>query len=287
MQSRFSKNMFRLMMFGVMIATLFFGVTKMQSGVSANHPVLVEGESDFDGDGLIGAAEDTDNATDQVFGTINAALGMANAGANQNGRVVIVTSGRFLARANITGANGNVTLEAAPGVEANIEAVRAGDGGNAMRQGVQGIIVNAPATRIITIRNIISRNWTDGIEIQGASRVIIDNCRFENNTNFGIHAVGTSKVTISNTAVNASGFRSGAGVDNTANPGVGIRFDEQSSGTVAFTTVSGSAGAGISNMTGNRRAVGILSVNVFDNMVDFQNIIPPTGSAPGVGRPNR
>jgi parallel beta-helix repeat protein len=287
MQSRFSKNIFRLMIFSVMIATLFFGVTKMQSGVSANHPVLVEGETDFDGDGLIGAAEDTDNATDQVFGTINAALGMANAGANQNGRVVVVTSGRFLARTTITAANGNVTLEAAPGVEANIEAVRAGDGGNAMRQGVQGIIVNAPATRIVTIRNIISRNWTSGIEIQGASRVIIDNCRFENNTNYGIQALGTSKVTISNTAVNASGFRSGAGVDNMPNPGIGICFEGQSSGTVAFTTVSGSAAAGISNMTGNRRAVGILSVNVFDNMGDFQNIIPPTGSAPGVGRRNQ
>src|SRR5438552_3982322 len=95
--------------------------------VSANHPVLVEGEQDFDGDGLIGDAEDVDNATDQVFGTITAALGSANAGVNQNGRVVIVTSGRFLGTVNITAANGNVTLEGAPGVEANVEAARAGN----------------------------------------------------------------------------------------------------------------------------------------------------------------
>src|SRR6185503_15329024 len=80
---------------------------------SANHPVLVEGNcdspvpgttlvapgtcGDFDGDGRIGTAEDTDGA-DRIFGTLNAALGpgtgaAAGTGANYNGTVLIVASG--------------------------------------------------------------------------------------------------------------------------------------------------------------------------------------------------
>src|SRR5207237_1068104 len=146
----------------------------------------------------------------------------------------------------------------------------AGNAGNADRQTMPGIVVNSPATRIVTIRNIVSRNWTDGIQINGASRVVIDNCRIENNTNFGIHVTGSSKVTINNTQVTASGFRSGASpVNNTANPGIGIGFEGTSTGTVAFSMVAGSAAAGISNKTSNRAGVGILSVNVFDNATDF------------------
>ncbi|TPW09522.1 MAG: hypothetical protein FD130_2494, partial [Halothiobacillaceae bacterium] len=32
------------------------------AGAAANHPVLVEGEQDFDGDGLLVIAEDSDNS---------------------------------------------------------------------------------------------------------------------------------------------------------------------------------------------------------------------------------
>ncbi len=74
-------------------AALVATVLGLTASVSANHPVLVEGEKDFDGDGLIGAAENTDG--DLVFGTITAALAAANGAAAQNGRVTIVTSGRF------------------------------------------------------------------------------------------------------------------------------------------------------------------------------------------------
>jgi hypothetical protein len=278
------ENIFRLALAVLMVVTLLAGVSFVNNrDVSANHPVLVEGEQDFDGDGLIGTDEDNDSATDQVFGTINAALGSANAGANQNGRVVIVTSGRFLSSANITAANGNVTLEGAPGVEANIEAVRAGATGNPERQAIPGIVVNSPATRIVTIRNIVSRNWTDGIQVNGASRVVIDNVRIENNTNFGIHVTGTAKVTINNSAITASGFRSGAApVNNAPNPGIGIGFEGTSTGTVAFTMVAGSAAAGVSNKTGKANGVLILNVNVFDNATDFDGIKPPKGSAPSV-----
>ncbi|MEW6731668.1 MAG: right-handed parallel beta-helix repeat-containing protein [Acidobacteriota bacterium] len=268
-----------LMMVGLLIGTGLW----ISSDVSANHPVLVEGDADFDGDGLLGIAENTDNSTDRIFGTINAALDMPNGGANQNGRVTIVTSGRFPEVVTITGANGNVSLEGAPGVDANIDAVLAGATGNPERQAQPGVVVNAQATRVITIRNIMSRNWTDGIQVTGGSRVIIDNCRFEQNVNFGIHVMGSARVAISNCQVNASGFRVAPMVDSTPSPGIGIRFEGQSTGTIAFTTVNGSVAAGISNTTGRANAVGILNVNVFDNNGrDFENIRPPKFSTPGV-----
>lgn len=245
----------------------------------ANHPVLVEGERDFDGDGRIGVDEDNDGL-DQVFGTINAALGAANRGANQNGHVIIVTSGRFLEIVNITAANGDVTLQAAPGVEAEIEAVRAGDAaGNTQRQAAPGIIVNAPSNRIVTIRNIVSRNWTEGILVSGNSRVIIDNCRVEHNKDYGIHVMGSAKATITNSQVVGSGFRNGAGIVNTPMPGIGIEFEGASSGVVASTTISGSFAAGIANATGNPQAVKIANTAVvFDNNPNFIGVRPPLGS---------
>jgi hypothetical protein len=118
----------------------------------------------------------------------------------------------------------------------------------------------------------------------GNSRVVIDNCRLDSNINFGVHVMGNARVTISNSQINSTGFRAGQSVNNTPSPGTGIMFDDQSSGTVAFTTVNGSAKAGIANNTQprNRQAVKLLSVNVFDNLVDFDRITPPTGSIPTI-----
>jgi parallel beta-helix repeat protein len=255
----------------------------------ANHPVLVEGNNcadggpgvtlvvpgtcgDFDGDGRIGTAEDTDNATDRIFGTIGAALAAANNGANQNGRVTVVTSGRFAEVVSITGANGNVTLEAAPGVEANIDAVLSGDPGNAARQAAPGIVVNAPADRYVTIRNIVSRNWTVGIQVSGSSHVTIEDSRLENNVNYGILVSDSARVAIVGSTVSATGFRAGAtGNFPTANapdPGIGIEFEDSSSGLIADTTVTGSFAAGISNETGTGSSVRLRNVNLFDNNPD-------------------
>jgi hypothetical protein len=276
------RGIFRLTLVSLTAALLLAGPGLWHSfEVSANHPVLVEGELDFDGDGLVGLAEDTDNANDRVFGTINAALGAANGGASQNGRVTIVTSGRFREIVNITGANGNVTLEAAPGVEANIDAVIAGDRSsqfpdttNAAAQAAPGIVVNAPANRKVTIRNLVSRNWTDGIRVLGDSRVTIDNCRLEGNVNNGIAVSGAARVLITHSQVDSTGFRAGATGDfpsaaNPPSPGHGISFAGTSSGAVVNTTVSFNFGVGIANSTGNAFAVRLTSVNVFGNGVNF------------------
>jgi len=242
----------------------------------ANHPVLVEGERDFDGDGLIGAAEDTDNATDRVFGTLTAALGALNGAANQNGRIMIVTSGRFPEMLLITGANGNVTIEAAPGVEADVDAVLAGAMGNAERQGMPGIVVNAPATRIITLRNLVLRNWAEGIQLLGASRVVIDGCRLENNRDHGIRVAGSARATITGCHVNATGFRVAPNVNNTPAPGVGVAFEGASRGVVAGCTISGSFRAGLLNVAaGSGQNVQVKDLVLFDNSPDLQGAVRP------------
>lgn len=274
---------------------LGIGAVLFPSGVEANHPVYVEGNcfgpgaaqrtivppgtcGDYDGDGRIGTAEDTDEA-DRVFGTINAALGpgtgaAAGTGANQNGRVIIVTSGSFAEVVNITSANGNTQLEGAPGVDANIDAIVQGVAGGASRQLAPGIIVNAPANRHVTIRNIVSRNWAIGIQVQGNSHVFIDNCRVENNTNHGILVQDNAKVKVNGSAVAATGFRVGGGTDfpgpaispnttGTPNPGVGIEYEDNSSGLICNTCVTRSFGAGIKDST--RESVRLQNLCLFDN----------------------
>jgi len=263
--------------------------------VSANHPVLVEGNcfgtgpaqrtmvppgtcGDYDGDGRIGTAEDNDEG-DRVFGTINAAIG--SAGVNNNGTVTIVASGTFPETVTITG---NVTLQAAPGVTANIDAVLQGDTGSTARQGQPGIIVNSPANRYVVIRNIMSKNWTSGIQINGNSRVAIEHSKFENNVNYGIEVTGNARVTISNSEVHASGFRLNPATGDfptsaQPNPGKGIEFDGNSSGSIFGTTVSGSFGAGISDSTGPSRGrsnVCVFNSNVFDNNPNFEGTRPAT-----------
>jgi hypothetical protein len=240
------------------------------SGASlwANHPVLVEGNcnnppagsptvpgagtcGDYDGDGKIGTDEDNDG--DRVFGTIAAALGPGSAGtgANQNGAVTIVTSGTFAEVVSITCANGNVTLQAAPGVEADIDAVLQGDAGSTGRQNAPGIVVNCPATRYVVLRNLTSRNWTSGIRVLGNSRVAIENVRLENNINFGIEITDKAEVRIDESHVAATGFRVSSAGDFPAvlmpAPGRGISFQGNSFGAVFRTVVSGSFAAGVSD----------------------------------------
>ena len=102
----------------------------------ANHPVVLEGNcnvppagnaaaavgvcGDWDGDGVIGVDEDNDG--DRVFGTFAGANGAA--GAANNGTITIVASGVFAEPMVLTG---NITVQAAPGVEANFDAVLQGD----------------------------------------------------------------------------------------------------------------------------------------------------------------
>jgi hypothetical protein len=253
----------------------------------ANHPVFVEGNclfppygvsnggvvpssgacGDYDGDGRIGQAEDEDG--DRVFGTLGAAIAAAGGlGANQNGDVIIVTSGVFAETITITAANGNFTLEAAPGVYANIDAVFQGDPGNGARQAAPGIIVDAPSNRVVLIRNITSRNWTDGILVKGTSRVMLSQVHSDNNRDNGVHVQDSARVTIDNSEITGSGFRSG-GVA-TPSPGNGILFEGTSRGSVSRTLVAGSAATGIKKTSTG--TVTLTDVILSDNATDQSGI---------------
>ncbi|MDX6613448.1 MAG: Right handed beta helix region [Blastocatellia bacterium] len=262
-------------------ATALLGGTSYVSStkVSANHPVLVEGNcdspvpsttlvspgtcGDFDGDGRIGTAEDTDGA-DRIFGTLAAALGpgtgaAAGTGANFNGSILIVSSGRFAEQLFIgqsgyvpalgTPNPGNVTIEAAPGVIADIDAVLQGDpaGGNAARQDAVGITVLYPPQfdSIVTLRNLTIRNWRFGLASVLNSKIIVDKCRFENNRDSGILIRDFSKVTVSNSTIDSNGHR--IPVTGPPNPGDGITMDGGNSPQLRVTnsTFSHNFGAGI------------------------------------------
>ena len=248
------------------------------SAALANHPVLVEGNcdspvpgttivsagtcGDYDGDGRIGIGEDEDGA-DRIFGTITAALsagaeGAATTGGNQNALITIVTSGRFAEQIVITGVSaapaagqlGDVTLEAAPGVEAVIDAILQGDpaGGNTVRTGQAGIVIVTPANRRVIIRNLRVRNWFAGFDIGSASNVSLINVRVSNNAHFGIRVRGTAKVSIDDSEIVATGFRTGVGTAHPLNPpvpGAGIVFRDASVGAVYRTHISGNFGGAI------------------------------------------
>jgi len=218
---------------------------------------------DYDGDGLIGTAEDMDG--DRVFGTINGANAATATGVSNNGTITIVTSGTFSEQVTLTG---NVTLQAAPGVDANIDAVLQGDPNATARQSQAGIIVNAPGNRRVIIRNIASRNWTSGIRVIGDSRVSIERCRLEHNVNYGIEVKGNAAVQIDKSEILATGFRlNSAGVDfpttSTPAPGVGIAFEDNSRGSVYRTTVTGSFAAGLRDTSSGN--VKQMAVYLFDN----------------------
>jgi hypothetical protein len=248
-------------------------VSLVPAPAEANHPVLVEGNNaanggpgttvvppgtggDHDGDGLVGTAEDFDNSTDRVFGTLNAALGAVNGGASNNGHILIVTSGRFAEQLTIT-PNRVVIIEAAPGVQATIDAVLAGDAGSAARQAGAGITINPAATpdhRRVVLRNLVVRNFHVGVFAAGAARVTLENCRFDSNLAANIMAGGAARLTVAHCSVSAGGVRLGSGVGNDPAPGYGIAVVEGASALICHTTITGNAAAGIfSNTSGQVR----------------------------------
>ena len=249
----------------------------------ANHPVLLEGNcdspvpgttlvaantcGDFDGDGRIGTAEDTDGA-DRIFGTLEAAIGpgtgaSAGTGANHNGSILIVTSGRFVPTTTISIPNvagvTHLTIEAAPGVSALIDAVLQGDpaSGSTTRQNVVGMhITAADANDRIVLRNLVFRNWAEGVRVNGGARVTIENCTFHHNLDYGLRVMGSAHVAVSNTRFFDTGTRSGVGVTSFAAPGTAIRFEDSSSGVISKSIIVNSIGnALVNNSSGGATAV--------------------------------
>ena len=281
----FNFPVLRIGLCALMFAALMVGTSNWTSvNVSANHPVLVEGNcdspvpgttivnigqcGDYDGDGRIGTAEDTDGA-DRIFGTLTAALGpgtgaAAGTGANNNGRITIVRSGRFPEFLLIgnqlpaypgqgSATPGNVTIEAAPGVEANIDAVLQGDpaGGNTARQAGYAIVIynnGTTPTTVVTLRNLVIRNWLRGIFSSGSTKINIDGCRIENNRDYGISLTDNGQAVISRSQIQGNGFR--VPVSGPSTPGAGIGLEGFVQLRVVDTVVANNAGPGIINTTG-------------------------------------
>ena len=297
-EKRSKRGAFRTALF-LVTAVALFSVALLVGGtkVEANHPVLVEGNcdspvpgttlvapgtcGDFDGDGRIGTAEDTDGA-DRIFGTLKAALGpgtgaAAGTGANFNGKIIIVTSGRFAESLFIgnsgyvagegTPAPGNLTIEAAPGVNADIDAIFQGDpaGGNVGRTTATGIaIVYTGSDRVVTLRNLQLRNWATAIGTFLNSRVHIDHCRLEGNIGYGIRIADNSRVVVTNSQIDSSGFRTGVG-SSTPAPGIGISVEGTAQARLAFTNISHSAASGIHNATAATANVNVYKVSLYFN----------------------
>jgi parallel beta-helix repeat protein len=292
------------------IALIFVTSFVSRDRVSANHPVLVEGNcdspvpgttlvapgtcGDFDGDGRIGTAEDTDGA-DRIFGTLNAAIGpgtgaAAGTGANHNGTLLIVASGRFAEQLYIGqnvggpgagGVNnpGNVTIEAAPGVIADIDAVLQGDpaGGNATRQNGVGIMIfyGSPGSldpRTVTLRNLIIRNFNVGVSISGIANVTLDNCRIENNLNVGVSLSENSRTVISKSEVTATGRRIG-GPSSSPTLAFGVYVGPGAQARIMSSVVSHNQNIGIFNDTGSAASVVLYKTGAFFNGTNLLNAV--------------
>jgi hypothetical protein len=306
------------MIAALMAIAIHFGAARVAAQA---HTVLVEGNcdspvpgttlvapgtcGDFDGDGRIGSAEDTDGA-DRIFGTINAALGTgtgaaAGTGINHNGRVVIVASGRFYEAVYIgqnqcgpgcPGATnpGNVTLEAAPGVMAVIDAMFQGDpaGQNATRLASNGIGVGyipgsqLGLSRLVTLRNLTVRNFTKGLEVSHNARVLIDKCRFENNQNYGVAINFGSMAELTDVQIAGTGMRT---VGSPPTPGTahGFFLDTNAQARLVDTTTSHNLGIGVFNNTGNAGNLVVFRVSSYFNGLNvgggFTNNLDPNLSS--------
>jgi hypothetical protein len=258
----------------------------------ANHPVKVEGDTDADGDGRTGVQEDMDGPGGDpqglTFGTLAGCLGADMGGINQNGTCLIVTSGSFAETVMITG---QVTIEAAPGVAANIEAFLAPadprlqqfPGGNMNPNAGQsnpGIVIDAPANRQVVLRNLTVTNWTDGIQIKNNSHVLLENVRVDHNINTGINVLSrTAVVTMTRSQITSTGFRLNmmTGDFPTAmapNPGIGLNSVNGATVLVTDSVLSGNFGAATANVGGVNRANG----NTLSDNNRRSNLPPPTNA---------
>ncbi len=278
----------RIKIKGVLVATAAASMVSLglAAPALANHPVFVEGNclgrgmvapglqtsavpagtcGDYDGDGKIGTAEDADG--DNNYGSIGAAV---TAVAN-NGKVTIVANGTFAETVTLAPTAGaNITLEGAPGVDANIDAVVQGDPGSVGRQLAPGVIINGADDTRVTVRNIMTRNWTEGVVVNGQSHATLDQVRAENNITYGILVRDSAKVAISEADVSASGFRKNTGGVSTPKPGVGIEFEDSATGSIWKSVVTGSKSAGVSY---DKQAVEIFEVQSFDNRPNFKRTL--------------
>jgi hypothetical protein len=251
----------------------------------ANHPQVVEGATTVDGDANFGVAEDMDG-NDGIFGTITGCLGAMNGGIGQNGTCLIATSGDFAETINITN---QVTIAAAPGVEANIEAfllpasprIQAFPAAAMDPFGLQrvpGITIQSGANRQVILRNLTITNWTDGVRIMGDSRVLMDNVRIDHNINNGMVVMGNAMVAVNDSQITSTGFRLNGMTGDFPSmmapmPGAGINVQGNAQVMIRNTAITGNFGPAVMQVDG-ARALNVANGNnlLFNN--DRSNSLP-------------
>lgn len=268
---------------------------KFNDNGEVTQPTVTPGScGDYDYDGRIGAAEDADG--DEVYGSILAAI-QNNDIERFGGEITIVTSGRFDGDIVYDGGLGGkkLTLQAAPGVRAVIEQLRAR---STVREELRaGILIVGQSGQVrntvvppsfVTLRNLTVRGFTNGMVLTQLARVLIDNCNIENSLQHGVLVSTLSDVTINNSKVYDVGQRlpvrdpvTNAVVANA--PGDGIKFadgvEDGSTGMIVSSVISGNRGAAISNPNANN--VCVYETNTFANGQPYSNVrwsLSPCGS---------
>lgn len=221
---------------------------------------------DYDNDERVGGFEDVDG--DNVYGTINGALSALGGG---NGRVVIVKSGTFGQQIAVSLGTGHVQIEAADGVEANIDAtVWLSTTGNTVREQGIGLLLSGQPGTSITLRNLTIRNWLIGMRVAGSVRLIVEHCRFDNNLNYAIQMLALSRITMTRSRIAHTGRRL-VSVNPPPSPGTGIQFADQAGGVLHDSVILNSVGAGVHQNSAFN--VGLCSMILADN--DGGNVTGP------------
>jgi len=220
-------------------------VTAPPQGSRGNPRTAAGSCGDYDGDGTIGTAEDGDG--DNVYGTINGALtGLGGA----NGRVLIVKSGTYSEQIAGSLTNGHVQIEAAEGVEANIDAVQPGDpnvNNTVTREQGIGLLLSGQPGTSFTLRNLTVRYWLIGMRVSGSVRLVVQKCRFDKNLNYGIEMLTSSRITMNDSQITHTGRRLGTVNPAPAADTAGIRFADTTGGFINNTVIADSVGAGVRN----------------------------------------
>ena len=177
-----------------------------------------------------------------------------------------------------TATPGNVTIQAAPGVNAEIDAILQGDpaGGNTARSNSTGITILYPPgfTSVVTLRNLTIRNFAEGVAAVLSSRVHLDRCRIENNLNHGIHVIDNTLVTITNSTITANGRRTGLG-SSVASPGNGLTAENNAQVRTSDSTFAHNVAAGI--FSGPTTNVSLYKIGTYFNGT---NVVGPATVAP-------
>ena len=184
----------------------------------------VAGETDSDGDGRVGAAEDADG--DAVYGSFGAAWQALLA--RGGGEISITRSGDYPVAALApvpVGFAGIVTISAASGVSATLS----GAGGIGLDVGAR-----------VVVRGVKLRGFATGVAVRGGGSLLLDNSVIDGCSDFGVHVAEGGTALIRDCSI----LSTGVGALRPA-ASIGVCFERASSGQLRRTAIWEGQGAGL------------------------------------------